>query len=212
MAPSLPKFDDKPKLSYIRSLPLEHYVFKVGPKLKGRPPFFALGPRNFLTFFPAASSKRQEFWGLIGSIPPPLLWNMDPCPSGVVFAEQVLQALAKEVLDGAVRIGREMFEAAVVARIYNEGHAPFSRSRGCKVYFGRRRGWRLLYRWHIARRHGFESLHARGQAGSFLWHKLAILPDCQQAGLLSSQPFPLANQKVPLPRGWPVHRARIRWP
>ena len=59
------------------------------------------------------------------------------CGLGVVFVEQVRKSFPEEVLDGAIRIGGEMFQAAVVAGIDNEGYAPFSRSRGCKVCFSR---------------------------------------------------------------------------
>ena len=71
-------------------------------------------------------------------------------PSSVVFLKQVSKSLAEEVFDGAVGIGGQMFEPAMVARLDDEGQAAFSRSRGCKVRFGRRGGRRFLYRWHIA--------------------------------------------------------------
>src|SRR5271166_3172200 len=75
-------------------------------------PFRQLLPYIAFFFWRSANHWRILFMGL-----------------GVVFAEQVLQALAKQVLDGAVRIGGEVFEASMFARRDDEGQAAFSRSR-----------------------------------------------------------------------------------
>ena len=56
--------------------------------------------------------------------------------SGIVFVQEVSKSFAQEVFHGAVGIGRKMFKTPVVARLDNEGQAPFSRSGWGRVTFG----------------------------------------------------------------------------